>query len=870
MIIQKIDNTKHSGINIKPIPNNTLINLENKKVGLQDVLYHTPIFYKPTLSFKGTNLYFHPINFEESLKQYFVLPAGQKPDEKQIEAAKAVYEGNHAVTVLPTGTGKTLIAEYAIRKNMREGTETCFTFPTKALANEKYKSFVEKFGQENVGLLTGDIKINPKAPIKIMIEEVYANMLFGNKNVLNKVATVIHDEFHTINDSSRGVVYEKAVMFTPAHVQQVFLTGTIGNPKELSNWINNVEAQKNSLQTSILPVKKTVLIEMPSSERYVPLKHFIYHSQSNSFIPLITDKYDIDKLIELYKNNTLTERQKEVLSQLGKLAFKEESPEKGLEFLKKELNKRTKGNLDDLEKVLQKSLGIELPEAERLAAFLYNPQERKFNETQLSKQIFKKNKNTLQNTSLIEKIINRLKVRNMFPAIVFKLSKSGCNNLQQQSMTQNFLNPEEYTNAEAIIKQFKQSHYLGKDFNEQAVLKGFSTHHAGMTPDAKALTEILASRKLAKVTYATGTLDKGINFPTRTVVITQYDKVTGQTKNGDNIHTPLSINDLHQSLGRAGRRGKDSIGYVVHVPDKRFSPFDIYKKVIASADNIESKLRPEYNFVSQIISQKGVKELDNVVDMSFLAINPKQMSQEISKLKSEFKKYADLLFELKIFNKEFNNFNLTPRGSVISNARGIDGILFSKMLFDLPLEALKPSHLAALACYVCEGDYKNETATIKGITRTLNNSSSNLEYKNIIEMDEGITSIIKLVENAKNEIKELENKHKIVRNSTTPNILPMQFIQKWAETSDTKTVLHWTELIKAGISRNLDEGTLFNSINRTADILKQMSENAEVVLSQVNDKTLEQKMKIILENSTQAWKMLKKAPILDTALKLIK
>ena len=172
MIIQKISNkTEHKyleGSRGKSF-RNSLANIQNKNIDTRDFLYHPPIFTKSTIFFKGATPDTHPKSFEETMDTYFALPEGQKPDQKQIEAARVIYEGNHAITVLPTGTGKTLIAEYAIRKNMADGKGTCFTFPTKALANEKYRAFCEKFGKENVGLLTGDIKLNTEAPIKIMI-----------------------------------------------------------------------------------------------------------------------------------------------------------------------------------------------------------------------------------------------------------------------------------------------------------------------------------------------------------------------------------------------------------------------------------------------------------------------------------------------------------------------------------------------------------------------------------------------------------------------------------------------------------------------------------------------------------------------------
>lgn len=868
MIIQKISNKtehKYLGASKDKSFRSSLAIIPHKNVSSRDFLYHHPIFLKPIISFKGTEIINHPISFEESVKYYFALPEGKKPDQKQIEAARVIYEGNHAVTVLPTGTGKTLIAEYAIRKNLVDGKDTCFTFPTKALANEKYRSFCEKFGEKNVGLLTGDIKLNTEAPIKIMIEEVYANAVLGDNQSLNNLATVIHDEFHTMNDPERGVVYEKAVMFTPPHVQQVFLTGTVGNGQELVAWVNRIEGKKVADLGVTTPVKKAELVEMASSERYVPLKHFVYNEATNTFIPLITDKYNLDKLIALSKANILSERQKEVLSQIGKITHNEENSEKGLEFL---------------EQILQKELNIALPEAERLAAFLSDSSERIFNEIQFSKEALKDASKTdlkgwKSEISGILKVIEGLEAKNKFPAIIFKLSQSGCDKLQKDSLLSglNLLTAEEREEALKIITEFKKNHYLGANFDEDAVLNGFTTHHAGMTPDAKELTEILAEKKLVKVTYATSTLDRGINFPTRTVVIQEYDRSIGKRKDGSTLYKELSINDLHQEFGRGGRRGKDPVGYVIHKADKRHSPFDIYQKIIASADDILSKLKPEYSFVSQVVAKKGVNELDRVVDMSFLAINPKRASKAIIALKAEFQKYAKLLVKMNVFDKVEDNLVLTAKGSVISKARGVDGLLFSKILLDLPLDKLKPSHLASLACYLSEGNYKDEALTIKGVnimrpegSRPQNNKKAKGNPKDSIILDREMTAFLQEVEKTKVSIKQLEMKNNIKRTPKTPNILAMQFIQKWVEAPNDGTISHWIKLVTPEIEGPLNEGALFNSVNRAADILKQMGENAEYLVSQIEDEALNKKMQIILENSQQAWLAIKKSPIMDLSL----
>ena len=132
---------------------------------------------------------YFPRDFETTLREnYFQLPAGCSPDSFQIDAGKALLEGRDVLVEAPTGTGKTAIAHYAATKNMAEGKTTFYTTPLKALSNQKLNEFRKVYGEENVGILTGDRRENVEAPIIIMTTEVYRNMalshFYGDNNPL--------------------------------------------------------------------------------------------------------------------------------------------------------------------------------------------------------------------------------------------------------------------------------------------------------------------------------------------------------------------------------------------------------------------------------------------------------------------------------------------------------------------------------------------------------------------------------------------------------------------------------------------------------------------------------------------------------------
>ena len=148
-------------------------------------------------------------------------------DKFQEDSIKSI-DSNHSVVVsAPTGSGKTLIADYIINKYIGKGIRVIYTAPIKALSNQKYKEFTADYGKDKVGLLTGDIVINPTAPVLIMTTEIYRNMALTDDDMINKVSYVVFDEIHFINDIERGYVWEESIIFSKEHVRFLCLSATI-------------------------------------------------------------------------------------------------------------------------------------------------------------------------------------------------------------------------------------------------------------------------------------------------------------------------------------------------------------------------------------------------------------------------------------------------------------------------------------------------------------------------------------------------------------------------------------------------------------------------------------------------------------------
>src|SRR3989338_1617703 len=162
-------------------------------------------------------------------------------DKFQEDAIRAI-EHNHSVVVsAPTGSGKTLIADYIIDRDIKKGIKVIYTAPIKALSNQKYKDFCRDFGADKVGLLTGDTVKNANASVLIMTTEIYRNMALSHDPLVEQISYVIFDEIHYINDIERGYVWEESIIFSKKHVRFLCLSATIPNAKEFASWIEAIK-----------------------------------------------------------------------------------------------------------------------------------------------------------------------------------------------------------------------------------------------------------------------------------------------------------------------------------------------------------------------------------------------------------------------------------------------------------------------------------------------------------------------------------------------------------------------------------------------------------------------------------------------------
>ena len=196
-----------------------------------------------------------------------------QPDPFQVEALAALEYEDVLVTA-PTGSGKTWIAREEIRRLLENGRRAWYTSPLKALTNSKYQEFIDEFGAERVGILTGDRKENSDAPLIVGTTEIYRNQLFDSLRGGREVSAdlVVLDEAHYLADEDRGHVWEEAIILTPPRIRLLLLSATIGNAHEFALWLEEVRGVRCGVITGPgkrpVPLRSAVLLP---DKRLVPL-----------------------------------------------------------------------------------------------------------------------------------------------------------------------------------------------------------------------------------------------------------------------------------------------------------------------------------------------------------------------------------------------------------------------------------------------------------------------------------------------------------------------------------------------------------------------------------------------------------------------
>jgi superfamily II RNA helicase len=424
-------------------------------------------------------------------------------------AIEGIASGNHTLVTAHTGSGKTLPAEFAIRHFVGMGKKVIYTAPIKALSNQKYYDFTQKFPDITFGLMTGDIKTNPTADVLIMTTEILQNYLFlqdGDAykgglqfqiDIANDLACVVFDEVHYINDAERGQVWEKTILMLPRHIQMVMLSATIDAPHHFAEWI---EARYTGDSTKIVYLAST-------SHRVVPLTHYGFITTIEGIFKGMKDKV-LEAQIRDHTNKPL---------------------------------------------LLQTATG--------------GFQEATFYQMKSLMDVFDKKQVRVKRKHLLNQLILTLRDREMLPAIAFVFSRKHVE-MCAQEITVPILEDDSKVpyivarECETILRKlpnFQEYLKLPEYISLIALLeKGIAIHHSGMLPILREMVELAISKKYVKLLFATESFAIGLDCPIKTAIFTSLTKFDGHTER------TLYAHEYTQMAGRAGRRGIDTVGNVIH------------------------------------------------------------------------------------------------------------------------------------------------------------------------------------------------------------------------------------------------------------------------------------------------------------------
>jgi superfamily II RNA helicase len=441
-------------------------------------------------------------------------------DPFQEQSINAI-ENNYSVVVsAPTGSGKTLIAEYIIDKHKDDNKRIIYTAPIKALSNQKYRDFSKEYGEEKVGLMTGDIVINPHAKILIMTTEIYRNMAVSKDDELKNIAYVIFDEIHYINDIERGYVWEESIIYSSEKVRFLCLSATIPNAVEFSNWIQAIK--KHNVKTVV------------ATKRNVPLQKSFYDSELG-------------------------------LTTLEKIRQAKQVPHYDDVFRKKgKGKKRRREKFPPPNHVeLLRALG-----KDKLPCLYFNFSRRACQEKAL------------------------------------QLARSGM--FEQNPEIVQFIT-EKLRKAPFDINKLKSTQTL-----KETLQRGVGFHHAGLLPVLKEIVEELFTQGKLKVLFVTETFAVGINMPAKTVCFDSLRKFDGRSFRN------LNTKEFFQIAGRAGRRGIDTIGYVVvSIYRPTFHIGEVKSITTKDVDPIKSQFKLSINSVLNLIDQHTEEEIEHILRLSF-------------------------------------------------------------------------------------------------------------------------------------------------------------------------------------------------------------------------------------------------------------
>ena len=543
----------------------------------------------------------YPSSDEEKYSQYFDKYTFSLSSFQKF-AIEAIVEGNHILVTAHTGSGKTLPAEFAIEHFVSRGKKVIYTSPIKALSNQKLYEFTQKFPHISFGILTGDIKTNPEADVLIMTTEILMNTLYAKQRKTNNTNNLTMFDMDFDNELA-CVIFDEIHYINDADRGKVWEETIMMLPQHIQMVMHSATLDSPEKfarwcetrgQTNNTSTKSVYLTT--TYERVVPLTHYSFITCTQGLFKILKDK----------------QLEMEVMRTTNTLHTIQDS----------------KGNFNENNYVrIHKTI-----------------------------KLFQDKNHFVKRQHILNSVARHMVDNNMLPAICFVLSRKALEQCAKE-MTTVLLEDDSKVpyivrkECEQIIRKLPNfEEYLNLPEYQSIVSlleKGVAIHHAGIIPILREMVELLFAKGYVKLLFATETFAVGINMPTKTVLFTDLNKFNGTCMR------PLYSHEYTQMAGRAGRRGIDTVGHVIHLTNlfKNIDQLTLKTIMKGKPQTLVSKFKISYNLILNLIDigeTDYIKYAKRSMVQGDIEKTIKGYNDTICKLQGEIDNLAIIVDNLKI------------------------------------------------------------------------------------------------------------------------------------------------------------------------------------------------------------------------------
>jgi len=528
-------------------------------------------------------------------------------DPFQQHAMKAICQEENVLVTAKTGSGKTLVGEVQIAYSLRKGKRVFYTTPIKSLSNQKFNDLKKQFG--SVGIMTGDIKFCPNANVVIMTTEILRNLLFKKDSTTKSIGLTAEISCEDLD----AVIFDECHYINDRDRGHVWEEIMILLPPEVKMVMLSATLDHPEYFAEWLGELKQRPINLISTEyRIVPLTHTLWYGQQSH---VLMDSKNI------YNDRAYKDW----------LAWRLDKEKAHDKFQQKVKDARAGGQEGPIE-------GKTRP-----TTFLHQMNE----------------------------LIVTLETKELLPALFFVLSRKDCEKYSHKVESTLITSSEKadvihiwnyhLRHHKESLEKLPQYHNL-----RNLVEKGVAYHHSGLVPMLKEIIEILFSKGFIKVLFATETFAVGINMPTKTAVFVGVKKYDEQCKD----MRVLTTAEYLQMAGRAGRRGLDTMGTVIYLPDRNpIDPHEMRAMMCGGKAEVTSRMEFGYDFILKTI-QSGNQSWLDILDKSYWR---RQRQVQILAIESDQRKLKDRLEQIAITQDELDavqqKFDLEQQLSSLTNAK---------------------------------------------------------------------------------------------------------------------------------------------------------------------------------------------------------